>query len=130
MPNNLTKKKFREFGIILGLGIPFLIGIVIPFITGHSLPISTLWLGLFFLFFGIFCPTYLKNIYFAWIKIGNLLGFINSHIILGFVFIMILQPIALFARLLCYDPLRKKFNKISSYAEKKTNQQIDFKKIF
>ena len=128
--HNITKKKLRDFGLILGLGIPFFIGIVIPFITGHSFRISTVLVGLIFLFFGIFCPKYLRYIYVLWIKIGNILGFINTHIILGLIFIVILQPIAFLARLLCYDPLRKKFKKISSYAEIKTNQQIDFTKIF
>ncbi len=39
--------------------------------------------------------------------LGKYLGWINIHIILGLVFIIVLQPIAIVMRILGYAPLKK-----------------------
>ena len=44
-------------------------------------------------------------------KLGDYLGWINSRIILGIVFIVILNPIAFIMKLFKYDPLRQKWSK-------------------
>ena len=62
--------------------------------------------------------------------IGDLLGWINSRLILGLVFLFVLQPIALIMKFSGYDPLRiKKVNK-KSYRENKKDVRIDYTKIF
>ena len=68
--------------------------------------------------------------YKTWIKIGNILGWLNSRIILGLVFLIVLQPIALIMRIFGHDPLRMKKSNQKSYRELKTNQKINLKKIF
>ena len=63
-------------------------------------------------------------------KIGEILGWVNSKIIMGGIFIFILFPISIIMRATGYDPLRRKFNKKSSYRENKKNHIVDLKKIF
>ena len=63
-------------------------------------------------------------------QLGNILGWINSRIILGFIFIFILQPIALIMRIFGYDPLRKRHANTNSYKEKREEFKIDLKRIF
>ena len=63
-------------------------------------------------------------------KIGEFLGFINGNIILGLVFIFILQPISIIMKFFNHDPLRKKFHSKFSYRENKIDHKIDFTKIF
>ena len=78
-----------------------------------------------------FRPKTLKYPYEAWMKFGNLLGLINSYIILGLVFFIILQPIAFIMKLFSYDPLHRKKNpKNKTYREIKHNKQIDLTQIF
>ena len=62
--------------------------------------------------------------------LGHVLGWINSHIILGLVFILVLQPIAYIMRLTGYDPLRSKRTGEKTYREKRKNQKPDFTRIF
>ncbi len=62
--------------------------------------------------------------------LGNYLGWINSRIILGLVFLLVLQPIALTMKLFSYDPLRKKENNKKSYRENINNKKIDLTRIF
>ena len=124
------QKKYREFGLFVGVLFPFLIGWLIPILFGHSFRNWTLFIGIPLFLMGIFKPRLLKYPYFGWISIGNFLGFINSHIILGGIFFLILLPISFFMKLIGYDPLKKKSNSLQSYRELRDNDKIDLNKIF
>ena len=63
-------------------------------------------------------------------KLGHILGWLNSRIILGLVFLIVLQPIALIMRIFGHDPLKTKKIAQKSYREIKTNQKINLKKNF
>ena len=63
-------------------------------------------------------------------KLGHILELVNSRIILGLVFLIVLQPIAFIMKIFGHDPLRtKKFGQ-KSYRELKTNHKVNLKKIF
>ena len=63
-------------------------------------------------------------------KLGHVLGWVNSRIVLGLVFLFVLQPIAFIMKLFGYDPLRKKKGKENTYREIRSNHKIDLRKIF
>jgi len=130
MRNSISKKQLRDFGILIGMALPILIGWIIPAIFGHIFRIWTLWIGIPIFILGICCPALLIYPYKVWMSIGNALGFINSRIILGLVFVIVLQPIAFFMRLGGYDPLKKRKNKEISYRENKNNQKVNLTRIF
>ena len=130
MKKNLSKKILREFGFLIGFTFPILIGWLIPAVSGHSFRVWTLWLGIISLILAISKPILLLYPYRTWMKLGHILGWINSRIILGLVFLIVLQPIALIMRILGHDPLRtKKFDQ-KSYREIKTNHNLNLKKFF
>ena len=130
MKEIISKKQLRDFGLFVGLGIPLLIGWIFPFLTGHGFRVWTLLVGLPTLIIGLVAPRILYYPYKSWISLGNFLGWINSRIILGIVFIGVLLPIAFVMRLTGYDPLsiRKKVEK--SYREDRRNYKTDLTRIF
>ena len=65
-----------------------------------------------------------------WMKLGEILGWLNSRIILWLVFIVVLQPIAFLMRIFGHDLLRIKNIGQKAYREIKTNNKVNFKKIF
>ena len=130
MKETISKKKLREFGLLLGFGIPILIGWFIPSLTGHGFRVWTLWIGITGLTLGIGAPHLLYKPYKGWMKLGNALGFINSHVILGLVFIVVLQPIAYIMRLTGYDPLKRRRKGKKTYREDRQNHQTDLTRIF
>ena len=130
MNNYISKKILREFGFLITFAFPFLIGWLLPLIGGHSFRIWTLWISIPSLILAISKPVLLLYPYKVWMKIGYILGWVNSRIILGIVFLIILQPIALIMRFFRYDPLRLKKIDQKSYREIKTNQKVNLKKIF
>ena len=129
--NILTSKKtLRDFGFLLGIGFPIIIGFLIPLITGHEFRIWTIYIGLPLLIIGLIKPKILFWPYKFWMFLGELLGWVNSKIILGLVFLLVLQPIALIMHIIGYDPLRKKRKNKKTYREIKLNSIIDMENIF
>ena len=125
-----SEKQLREFGIVVGFGLPIFVGFIIPFLTGHSFSIWTIFVGSILLSIGILKPSLLFFPYKYWMAIGNVLGWINSRLILGLVFIFVLQPISLVMKIFRYDPLKLKKRNVKSYRENKSNYKIDFTKTF
>ena len=130
MQNYISNKKLREFGFLVGIGLPILVGWILPLLSGHLFRYWTLWIGLPLLFVAAFKPASLYYPYQIWIKLGEVLGWINSKVILGLVFLLVLQPIAFMMRLFGYDPLRKKTNNRTTYREIRPDFEIDLRKIF
>lgn len=131
MNKNLEKKQLRKFGLIVGLGLPFIVGFLIPTIYNHNYQLWTFLLGSVLIIIAIISPTKLKVFYKFWMFVGEKLGWINSRIILFLVFIVVLQPISIIIKLLGYDPLNLKIRKdLNSYKKKNTNPNFNLKRIF
>ena len=130
MKETVSKKQLREFGILISFGFPFLIGWLLPSIFGHEFRTWTLWVGFPGLILGLTAPRLLNYPYKIWMLLGHALGWVNSHIILGLVFILVLQPIAYIMRLTGYDPLRVKLKEEKSYREPRQDHKTDLTRIF
>ena len=130
MENNIPKKILREFGLFISFAFPFLIGWFLPLIGGHSFRTWTVWISIPTLILAILKPALLLYPYRLWIRLGDILGWLNSRIILGLVFFIVLLPIALIMRFFNHDPLKTKKLVQKSYREVKINQKINLKKIF
>ncbi len=130
MNTNSSNKLLRQFGFLIGFVFPFLIGWLLPSFGGHAFRIWTLFISFPALILAILKPSLLFYPYQAWMKLGHILGWLNSRFILGLVFLIILLPIAIIMRILNHDPLRIKKHDQKSYREIKTNQKINLKKIF
>ena len=126
MKEIISKRKLRQFGIIIGLGIPIFIGLIIPFLRDHPLRIWTFWIGFPLLILGLIKPYLLYYPYKAWMALGHILSWINSRILLGLVFILVLIPIAFIMKVLGYDPLKQNLKKkfLISYREVKSNKVV------
>ena len=130
MKEIISKKQLREFGLLIGFVFPILIGWLIPSFFGHEFRIWTLLIGIPGLILGLTAPRLLHYPYKGWMALGHVLGWVNSHIILGLVFIFVLQPIAYIMRLTGYDPLRRRRKGEKTYRENRKDHQTDLTRIF
>jgi len=130
MKVSIAKKQLREFGFLIGFGFPILIGWIIPAVGGHAFRGWTLWIAIPFLIIGILKPRLLFYPYKGWMALGLALGWINSRIILGLIFFLVLQPIALIMKFVGHDPLKIKKSNERSYRENKSNHKIDLTRVF
>ena len=127
---SISQKVLREFGFIIGFSFPILVGWFLPSLSDHSFRTWTLRISIPTLILAIVRPKLLFHPYKFWMKIGHILGWLNSRIILGMVFILVLQPIALIMRISGHDPLRKKKLDQKSYREVNITKKVNLKKIF
>ena len=127
---SISQKVLREFGFIIGFSFPILVGWILPSLSDHSFRTWTLWISIPTLILAISRPKLLFYPYKFWMRIGHILGWLNSRIILGIVFILVLQPIALIMRISGHDPLRKKKLDQKSYREVNITKKVNLKKIF
>jgi hypothetical protein len=125
-----SPRQLREFGLLIGTVFPVLLGWLLPALHGHPFRAWTLWIGIPALVLGIAWPRGLAWPYRGWMALGHGLGWINSHLILGAVYLLVLQPIALLMRILGHDPLRRQRNASASYRELRTNSSVNLKRIF
>tara|TARA_Y100000991_G_scaffold94712_1_gene71384 strand:- start:235 stop:630 length:396 start_codon:yes stop_codon:yes gene_type:complete len=125
-----SKKQLREFGLLVGFLFPLFIGWLLPIMFDHGIRMWTIFVGLPLIILGIYSPTYLKYFYKKWISFGNSLAFINSHFILGIVFILVLVPISFIMKLLKYDPLKIKKESLKTFREVRKYSKIHLEKIF
>ena len=130
MKQTISKKQLRKFGLLIGFGFPILIGWLLPTLFGHEFRAWTLWIGFLSLILVLTAPRLLHYPYKVWMVLGHVLGWVNSYIILGMVFILVLQPIAFIMRLIGYDPLRTRRKGEKSYREIRKDHQIDLTRIF
>ena len=126
----ISKKQLRDFGLLIGFGFPLFIGWLLPTLTGHQFREWTLWVGFLGLIIGLTSPRLLYYPYKFWMKLGLTLGWVNSRIILGLVFMIVLIPTAFVMRLFGYDPLRTKGKVEKTYREYRKNHQTDLTRIF
>ena len=131
MKETISKKQLREFGLLIGFGFPILIGWLLPSLFGHQFRTWTLWIGVPGLLIGLTAPRILYYPYKGWMALGQVLGWINSKLILGLVFIAVLIPISFIMKIVGYDPLRIKRNKHDkTYREINKSHIVDFERIF
>lgn len=130
MKETISKRQLREFGLLIGFGLPILIGWFLPSLLGHEFRAWTLWVAVPGLILGLTAPRLLHYPYKGWMALGHALGWVNSHIILGLVFIAVLQPIAYVMRLTGHDPLRRRRKGETTYRENRKEHRIDLTRIF
>lgn len=130
MTQSPSRKQLREFGFLLAIGFPLLLGWLLPALRGHGFHTWTLWIAIPGLTFGLLAPRVLAWPYRGWMALGHALGWFNSHIILGAVFLLVLQPIAFVMRLTGYDPLRRRQQKLTTYREVREHKAINLTRIF
>lgn len=105
-----SDKELRDFGLITGALFASLFGLVLPYLKGHAAPLWPWPLAVVLWGSALTYPRLLKYPFLAWERFGLILGWINSRIILGLIFVLLIVPIGFLARLLGHDPTSREFD--------------------
>jgi len=112
---HLDSKGLRKFGITTAIIIAVLFGVIFPYLFDQSISIIPWSISAVLILWALIIPKSLNPIYRIWMKIGLVLGWINTRIILGAVFYLIITPIGLFVRLIGKNPLNKPMTLTDSF---------------
>jgi len=123
-------RQLRDFGLLIGCTCPLLLGWLLPALHGAPFRSWTLVVAVPAVLLALLAPRLLAWPYRGWMALGHGLGWINSSLILGAVFVLVLQPIALLMKVAGHDPLRRKRHAKDSYREVRSEPTINLKRIF
>jgi Saxitoxin biosynthesis operon protein SxtJ len=104
MQNEITIKQLRSFGLLIG-GIFALIGLWPVVVHNVDPRWWSLVVAIVLILPALVYPKSLFWIHKGWMAVGHVLGWINTRIILGVVFYVIVTPIGMFRRWLGRDPM-------------------------
>ena len=80
-------------------------------LRGDSPGRRALALSLLFAVTGLVVPSLLRYVHQVWMLVGNVLGWINSKIILSLIFYLIVTPVRILKSLMAGDAMNRKFDR-------------------
>jgi len=121
---DLSNRRLRRFGLTVAIGFAIL-GAISAY-RGHTIAPKALWTLAAALFvFGLFLPAILKPVERIWLGLATVLSWINTRVILSFLFYAVFAPIGLVRRLI-RDPLDRELHDGSrSYWIRKETKPFD-----
>lgn len=113
----LDRQGLREFGLLTGAICIGLFGFLLPLIFRHWPPPAWPWIvGSVLAIWAVVLPKALNPVYQVWMRIGLVLGWINTRVLLGAVFYVIMAPMGLVKRWLGSDAMQREISpSLSTY---------------
>ena len=113
---NLTpdKQELRKFGLIFAGMFILFFALLLPWIWDKPSPVWAWIVAAVFAGTGLLLPMLLTPVYHLWMKIGHVLGWINTRIILGLVFFVIFAPVAIVFKIFGKDALKQRLDASAS----------------
>lgn len=108
MTTKTELKELRAFGLLVG-GVFAAIGLWPAVLHGASPRLWALVLAGALILLALAAPVALGPIHRIWMKVGHVLGYVNTRILLGLIFYVVLTPMGLVRRALGKDTLQKAF---------------------
>jgi uncharacterized membrane protein len=114
--DNKSKEELRKFGLLTGGLIAGLFGLAFPFLFSRHYPVWPWVIGGALLAWALVLPASLASVYKYWMRFAHILGWVNTRIILGIIFFLLITPFGFVMRLFTRDPMARKFDaKATSY---------------
>jgi hypothetical protein len=118
--------ELRKFGFMMAGILSLLFGLTLPLIFSKPIPLYLWVIGLFFFMLASMKPRWLGPVYHLWMKIGHVLGWINTRIILGIIFFGLITPLGLMMRAFRQDPMLRSYDPtLTSYRKNIPSRSID-----
>jgi len=108
--DTIDRNVLREFGLVTGGITGGLFGLLLPWLFSRPYPLWPWVICILLVSWALLLPATLGPLYRGWMKVGHLLGWINSRIILGIMFYLVILPIALLMRLAGKDTMSRRLD--------------------
>lgn len=113
--SELNQSELRKFGFVTAGMVLLFFVVLIPYIWNLGMPIWPWVIAGLLGLFALLAPALLLPIYKGWMKFAEILGWINTRLILGIVFYFLFVPVGIIARIF-NDPMRRSIDvSLNSY---------------
>lgn len=103
----LDRKGLRHFGLTTGAAVVIIFGLFFPWLLDLSWPAWPWLIAALFWLLALVQPIWLRRVYRGWMRFGLLASRVTTPLVLGFVFFVMITPMALVMRLMGKDPMRR-----------------------
>ena len=122
---DMTPAELRKFGLVTAAMLVLFFDVFIPWIWDFAPPVWPLVVASILILMALAYPRSLGPVYTVWMKFANVLGWINTRIILGLIFYTLFMPVGFVVRAVS-DPMRRKQdNESDSYREESRQPKIE-----
>jgi hypothetical protein len=130
----MSIKELRKFGLVTGGMLVLFFNLLIPLIWGRPIFPLVMWpviVAAILASMALVVPAALRPVYTIWMRFAEVLGWINTRIILSVIFFVIFFPFGLIMRMF-NDPMQRKFDpaadsyRITSNPTKPENMERPF----
>jgi hypothetical protein len=120
--NTINPIELRKFGFVLAGGL-FILFFLFPLLRHFQFNFLPLFICGTIAAIAEYRRDWLKKLYRPWMKVGHILGWINTRFILGFVFFLLITPIGLIRRCCGKDALQRTYDpKLTTYRKPSIQQ--------
>lgn len=92
-------RQLRRFGIGLAALLIAVFVLIGPWLLGRSRPVWPWWIAGVLVSVALIWPRGLYPVQAAWLPVARLLAWINTHVLLGALFFLLVWPFGIYARL-------------------------------
>ncbi len=96
----ISERELRDFGLIVAGLFAAIFGLLLPLLHRRAIPIWPWAIAAVLLASALARPSILRGFYRVWTRIGLVLGWVNTRIILGVLFYVVLTPMGYIMRAL------------------------------
>jgi hypothetical protein len=104
-----TPQALRSFGVTLG--VLFLVfGAGVPLLVSRSFPWWPWVVAALLWAMALMVPRSLGPVFRGWMKLGGVLGWVNTRVLLGLFYFLAITPVALVLKVLGKDAMRRRMD--------------------
>ncbi|OUR93725.1 hypothetical protein A9Q84_19885 [Halobacteriovorax marinus] len=121
--------ELKSFGYQFTIILAVIVGVLLPKIWNYQFSIIPIVLGAICLLLRSVRPTLLYVPYIVWTRFSEIMGFVNSKVLLFVSYFALISPIGVLMKVLGKDPIEKKYrSELSSYL-KDVDEEYDPKSL-
>ena len=110
-----TLKEIRSFGLIFSFLVVFIFAGLMPWLLNRSISVWPFVVSTVTALLALLAPSALRPLHSLLIKLGTVLGFINTRILLFIIFFGLFLPVSIIMWLVRRDILGRKPSTVDSY---------------
>lgn len=107
MSHRNDKRNLRQFGLIVGTGVAAVFGTMFPLMRHRRVPVWPWGIAVALALLAILAPRALYYPHILWNRLGKVLGWVNTQIILTLLFYVVFFPSGVLARVFGWDPMER-----------------------